>query len=183
MDTNALPTKRNLLIAKQNLKLAKKGYELLELKHSALVHEINQTEKLAEEIRKRVCELLRTAERSLVIAKIECGFGACDDTIIWDSLDFEEGVIKGATIPASLDEAYFAHKRLLAEQELLNQTEEKLTQLKTRAKRTKKRAAALDNIAIPTYKTRIKYILGQIEETERDEAVRLKVARQFHGDL
>jgi len=181
MDTNALPTKRNLLLAKQSLKLAQKGCELLDMKHKALTREIIRTEKSAKKIREKLSELQSAAEHASATAKTEAAA---------EPLQFSADCIKDLNhshenIPpydlrsthASFDEAFFAWKRVFTEQERLAQIEEALARLKARADRTKKRAAALNNISIPKYIMRIKYISNQLEEHERDEAVRFKAAR------
>ena len=49
--------------------------------------------------------------------------------------------------------------------------------LKTHIKKTQKRANALGNITIPKYEARIKYIQERLEERERDDLARLKLAK------
>ncbi|MCL2455957.1 MAG: hypothetical protein FWD19_00235 [Defluviitaleaceae bacterium] len=78
---------------------------------------------------------------------------------------------------AAFDEAFFAWRRVLCEQKNLAQVEEILARLKIRAERAKKRAAALKNIAIPTYEQRVKFFSARFEENERDEIVRLKAIK------
>jgi V/A-type H+-transporting ATPase subunit D len=187
--------KADFLAAKKNLILARKGFSLLETKHAALLREINRVEKTAREIRERLQELSREAERALTVARAEhTAFSStprdCDTP---DSerapraTDFDDLLYRANQNPEemlsyvlkntflSFDEAFFAQRRALSEQEKLDQTEKILARLKIRADRAKKRAAALKNIAIPAYEQRVKYFSSRIEENERDETVRLRL--------
>jgi len=179
MDANALPTKRNLLLAKQSLILARKGHDLLDMKYNALLRELKRAEKTANKIREKLHRLLFIAERALVIAKMEIGEGKFQEIwelISWDSLPNLQ--YKLYETCAAVDEAVLAWEQVFSEEKKLAKIEETLTNLKARSNRTKKRASALRNIAIPSYEQRVKYITDQLEEHERDEMIRLKVARQ-----
>ena len=53
--------------------------------------------------------------------------------------------------------------------------------LASNIKKTQKRANALKNITIPTYKERVKSITNALEEKEREEFTRLKVIKRNMG--
>ncbi|MDR0272250.1 MAG: hypothetical protein LBI27_02910 [Clostridiales bacterium] len=170
---DALPTKKNLILAKTNLTLARKGHDLLELKQNALTLELKRTEKIANELREEVKKLFLLAEHALTIAKMENGEKICELLETNTLNNFFETT-------AASDEAFFTREMFLSKESELKKIEETLSQLKIRVKRTKKRVSALRNIAIPMYETRVKYISNQLEEHERDEMIRLKTAREFH---
>ncbi|MCL1884692.1 MAG: hypothetical protein FWF81_13195 [Defluviitaleaceae bacterium] len=153
-------TKKNLITAKHNLKLARTGHDLLELKFIALQRTLKHTEKSAKKIRDELQILVQKAERAFAIAKMECG------EKIAAPFKFQETC-------AAFDEAYFLCKEIFIQKQRLAEIEETLAQLKIRTSRTRKRASALKNIAIPSYKSRIKYISERLEEHERDERIRI----------
>ncbi|MCL2049901.1 MAG: V-type ATP synthase subunit D [Defluviitaleaceae bacterium] len=174
----SIPTKKNLLSAKQHLILAKKGYELLDKKYTALLHEITQHEKRVRELRERVARLFAEAENTLAVARcfssfFDNGYGE------WQRALGEQGIpYSMKNTCAELDIAIIAQRQFLRYKEILTKEEEILAQLKARAVRTKKRAAALDKTLIPKYITRIKYISAQLEEHERHEVGQFRIHRK-----
>ncbi|MCL2386947.1 MAG: V-type ATP synthase subunit D [Defluviitaleaceae bacterium] len=180
MDSNALPTRKNLQLTKQSLTLAQKGHHLLDLKYNALMQELKRAEKSANEIREKLQNLLSAAERFLIVAKME--LGQENVSVIWESVPWGNP----PTLPpykinetcVALDQAYVIWQQIFTEQQKLSELEETIISLKSRTHRTRKRVSALRNITIPEYETRAKNITEQLEERERDEMSRLKVARR-----
>jgi V/A-type H+-transporting ATPase subunit D len=172
MDT--LPTKRNLLLAKQNLLLARLGYNLLDMKLSALMRELKRVEKTASALREKLQNLIASAERALIIAKMEIGEGTVAE--IWGSCPY-----KLSKTGIAYDKAFFAWEEVNELQCELAQLESVIKDLTTRKNRTKKRVSALRNVKIPSYEKRVKYISEQLEERERDEMIRLKTARNLRA--
>ena len=175
----ALPTRRNLQLTKQNLIFAQKGYDLLDIKYNALMRELKRIEKAANESREKLQILLSTAEHVLTIAQIELGQGKVAE--IWESapwLNCERyPPYKLHETCAALDEAFLSWQQIFEEQQKLAVLEDSISRLNARIHRTKKRVFALRNITIPSYETRVKHITEHLEERERDEMSRLKVAR------
>ncbi|MCL2224009.1 MAG: hypothetical protein FWB96_03465 [Defluviitaleaceae bacterium] len=178
MDTNALPTKRNLLAAKQKLTLAQKGHGLLELKLTVLIREKKCIEKSATQLREELQHLRTTAQRTRAIAETECGAETVDGLALLFS-EANPVPYKLNETCAAFDEAFFALAQVLAAEKKLAELDAALTALNNRINRTKKRAAALNNIVIPTHQTRIKFITERLEEHERDEMIRLKSASRI----
>lgn len=75
-----------------------------------------------------------------------------------------------------LDEAFFLWVDVKIILKKLAEAQTALLRIATEMKKAKKRAAALENIVIPMYKTRIKYITDSLEERERDEFNMIRVA-------
>jgi len=77
---------------------------------------------------------------------------------------------------ASLDEAFFAWKNVKHLLIRLAEAETTIQRINTQLQKAKKRATALKNITIPKYEAHVKYITNQLEERERDELARVKMA-------
>ena len=78
----------------------------------------------------------------------------------------------------SFDEAVHAWKtarELIITHAVLENT---IFRLDLHIRKTQKRASALENITIPMYIARIKYIQERLEERERDELARLKLVKK-----
>ena len=182
MDKNVLPTKRNLIITRNNLILARKGYALLEIKNQATSHELRNAKYAAYILKEKLRDIVSFAERALSLAQMEMGQERADN--LWQTLDFEAG--QGGDIRpqypldgtcAALDEAVLAWIKVIAITKELEEIEATIIRLETRLRRSLKQAAALRNVTIPLYETRVKYISEKIEERERDELARIKAAK------
>jgi len=185
MDANALPTKRNLLQAKHNLALSRKGHNLLDMRHKALLHELSDIKKKADLLREELHNDIINSYRDLAIAQME--IGGVHSVFFWNIFLDDNG--KGLNQPrkppyglshtsAALDEAFIAWLVVITKAEKLAEAEATIRRLYELIRRTRKRAAALRNITIPAYEARVKYILEQLEERERDELVRIKTAKK-----
>ena len=178
MDSNALPTKRNLLQAKHNLILAKKGHDLLDMRYKALLHELVDTRNIASKLREKLRRKIIIAYQSLAIAQIEMEH--LED--FWKKYFWNKNMTyELSDTCASWDEAFISWQGILNNIEELATVEAEIYRLIIRIKRTQKRAASLRNVTIPNYEARVKYISEQLEEKERDELIRLKVSKEKRG--
>jgi len=179
LDTN--PTKRNLLLAKQNHALAIKGFYLIDMKYRALNRELKRKKKAAKILRESLLKLEFAAENAVAKAIAKTGFEKFHsiwENILWESPARPAYKLNETNI--AIDEAFNIWLNVLASRQKLAAIEEEIARIKARTHSTRKRAAALKNIKIPQYERRIKYITEQLEERERDEISRLKVARESH---
>lgn len=158
--------KAKLLSAKKNLVLAQKGHDLLEVKQSALVQEVRRGEKILRGLKEERDNLAKTAEKALAFAAMDVG---CLPPYPY-SLD---------ETTAAVDDAFFAQQRLLIKEKEFAEAKAKLSQKKEQLQRVKNRVSALRNISIPMYEKHVRDFSVQIEEHERDEMVRQKVARRL----
>ena len=201
MDILDLPTKRNLLLARQRLALARKGYELLDKKRQVLINELSGIQGQAGKLREELREALHKAFGALSVAQSEMGQEGVQKVKNGIPKNFEIKIgfrsIMGADLPlvnskiefsklkymlssttTSFDEAIQALKQarslIISWAELENTTH----RLRIHIKKTQKRANALGNITIPQCEARIKFIQERLEERERDELARLKLAKK-----
>ncbi|MCL2839841.1 MAG: hypothetical protein FWE05_03625 [Defluviitaleaceae bacterium] len=175
MDVNALPTKRNLLQARHNLSLARKGYHLMDMRHKALLHELNEIKNTTRMLRNELRDNIITAYQLLAIAQMEIGKENLDNVWI---IAFSNKHYNLSETSVSVDEAFEAWRKIVKIKQKLIESEAIINRLNELLQRIRKRAAALRNITIPKYEARIKYISEQLEERERDELVRIKTAKK-----
>ena len=200
MDTLNFPTKRNLLLARDRLALARKGYDLLDKKRQVLLMELGTARHQLKKAQLQLQAELGTAYNKLSIAQAEMGswrmeklsqhgnMNACTSILFRSVMGVElphcccedtnaSLYYKLHDTTASLDEAVLAWKSVLKHIISWAGIENTIRQLNLHIKKTQKRANALDNITIPLYMARIKYIEEQLAERERDELARLKLVK------
>ncbi|MCL1845815.1 MAG: V-type ATP synthase subunit D [Defluviitaleaceae bacterium] len=158
------PTKKNLIVAKKSLNLARRGHDLLEKKYFALIREAKRAEKKVRELQEKLREMTPDSGREIF-------WPMKDSPVDFPPYNLDETGV-------AFDSAFFSWREVFAQEEELAEAEKRLTELIDRARRTKKRAAALENVLIPRHRRRVKYISERLEEYERDELVRVKTARK-----
>ena len=204
MDTLNIPTKRNLLLARHRLALARKGYDLLDKKRYVLVNELAAVQKQAGQVWDGLYEALHLALAALQVVHAEIGHGRVleisRDMPCMAAVKLNFRSIMGVDVPmasivstnnngivvpyalsnttVSLDEAVLAWEKVREHIVSWAVIENTVLRLKFHISKTQKRANALENITIPKYEARIKYIQERLEERERDELARLKKAAQ-----
>lgn len=202
MNPNTFPTKGNLILAKNSLALASQGYDLMDKKRNILIRELMALIDQAKDIQSEIDVTFRTAYRALQKANIELGINYVQE--IGESIPVEHSIeikarsIMGTEIPLvrytktsgetlsyafystreSLDRARAAFERVKELTIKLSMVENSAYRLATNIKKTQKRANALKNITIPTYKTLVHDITNSLEEKDREEFTRLKVIKK-----
>jgi len=174
MDMSALPTKRNLIIAKTNLTESEKGCGLLDTKYKALLREAARIKKEMQEKRLEADMLKKHADKLLNFAQMEINMEKLNITLTGGLTPLCYS-LEGTTV--LLDEAVLAHQIAESKLEELREIEVIFLNLQNNMQRTRKRLMALKNIKIPLYKLYIKVISERLEETIRDELVRIKVSK------
>ncbi|MCL2203911.1 MAG: V-type ATP synthase subunit D [Defluviitaleaceae bacterium] len=170
MNPSDYPTKYNLLQARQGLKLARQGYDLLDKKRQVLLAELRAAKARLHAVKAETSQAVGQAYEALAQAHLEMGRDAVH--ALRNQAHFP---LAGTT--ASLDAAFFTWQRAKKWLVQLADAENSIYRLTQNIRKARKRAAALGNITIPTYETRIKYIQSQLEERSRDELARLKSTR------
>ncbi len=194
------PTKSNLLNLERQLDFAQEGYDLLEQKRQILIFELMSRLNWAEEAERRVDEALRQAFEALQEATLDTGSEAIDRVTLGIAMKHEVelsndrlmgmGVPKAAVriepmgvrfgVGGTSSNTDIAMSRfidvlpLLAE---LAELENAVMRLARELKRTQRRTNALSKIFIPQYRETIDYIMGSLEERERESLIILKMIR------
>ena len=174
MDTLNIPTKRNLLLLKQRLALARKGHDVLDKKKHALISELAVMQKRAGQAWNDLCDGMRIALAALDIAVAEMGLERVQE--VSRNMPYIPYALSETTV--SLDEAVLAWNKVRELIVTWAAIENTIFRLNLQIKKTQKRANALENITIPSYEARIKYIQERLEERERDELARLKLVKE-----
>ena len=201
MNTNAFPTKGNLMLAKNSLTLAKQGYELMDKKRNILIRELMNLIEEAKTIQSEIDATFTEAYQALQQANIEVGIHSVQEIAkaipAEDSVRIKTRSIMGTEIPLvsceeekkipyygfynSSESVDAARESFLKVKELtvrLSMVENSAYRLAMNIRKTQKRANALKNITIPSYTILVKDISNALEEKEREECTRLKVIKR-----
>ena len=205
MNTNAFPTKGNLILAKNSLALARQGYELMDKKRNILIRELMNLIEEAKNIQTQIDSTFTEAYQALQQANIEAGIHYVQQ--IAQAVPVENGVriktrsIMGTEIPLveheeekkvpyygfynSSESVDAAREGFLKVKELtlkLSMVENSAYRLAMNIRKTQKRANALKNITIPAYTVLVKDITNALDEKDREEFTRLKVVKLIVGE-
>ena len=205
MNTNAFPTKGNLMLAKNSLALARQGYELMDKKRNILIRELMNLIEEAKNIQTQIDSTFTQAYQALQQANIEVGIHYVQQ--IAQAIPVENGVriktrsIMGTEIPLveheeekkvpyygfynSSESVDAAREGFLKVKELtlkLSMVENSAYRLAMNIRKTQKRANALKNITIPSYTALVKEISNALDEKDREEFTRLKVVKRMVGE-
>lgn len=197
-DKQVFPTKGNLLALQKSTKLAKLGYNLMDRKRNILIREMMDILDSVKNLREEITSTYQKAYLALQEANITLGL--VEDITkaipIDNGLDITYRSVMGVEIPKVLyqkeevkiqygisstntkfDYAYklFQKARDLTIQ--LAEIDNSLYKLANAIRKARKRANALQNIVIPDYQDKIKYISETLEEKEREEFTRRKIIK------
>lgn len=201
MDPRTFPTKGNLMLAKNSLALAMQGYDLMDKKRNILIRELMNLIDQAKDIQEQIDVTFTYAYQCLQEANIEHGISETDQLAytvpIEDSIQIKSRSIMGTEIPLvtytpdqniptysfsttreSIDRAREAFRKVKDLTIRLSMVENSAYRLAASIKKTQKRANALKNITIPSYRSLVTEISNALEEKEREEFTRLKVIKQ-----
>jgi len=195
------PTKKNLQAAKYKLYLATQGYDLLDRKHKTFLQELALIENTTKQLKNQLFSRLKVSKYLINRTKMEIRKERLkkitEKVVIDTNLIITSRNIMGITVPIveesiekkppynlyegsiSLDETFFAWQKVKVLLLRLAELQTATKCVKAGMKKAQKRASALKNVTIPKYETQVKYISNQLEERERDELARIKLALDF----
>jgi V/A-type H+-transporting ATPase subunit D len=197
------PTRINLIRTKKTLKLAESGLGILERKRDVLIRESRRFEYDARKLREKVTSALAEAFRSFREANATMGSETVANIALATSSKanfvLDHRSIMGVTVPiarfqkdkeakpdygfggtrVSLDRAFREFYDLLDLIAQLAEIEGALFQISNEIQKTQKRVNALKYVSIPTYSETVKLIELVLEEREREEFVRTKIAKRM----
>jgi len=201
---NMAPTKSNLLVLRRHLAFAEEGYDLLEQKRQILIFELMSRLDRARNAEQNIAEALRRAFAALREAQLDTGTEmlrqATLAVLMEHRIKLSDQHLMGMKIPAVTVQAEKTGVRfglngtssntdlamhhfievlpLLAE---LAELENAVMRLARELRKTQRRCNALSKIFIPDYRETIAYIVGALEERERESFVILKMIRDRIG--
>ena len=197
---NIAPTKSNLLALRKQLAFAEEGYDLLEQKRQILIFELMNRVGRARDAECRVAEVLHRAFAALREATLDVGSQALDQAALAVRMDHQVDLrdqhLMGIRVPrvtvkteppgvrfgasgtsANTDSTMQRFVEVLPLLAELADLENAVLRLARELRKTQRRCNALSKIFIPNYQETIGYILGALEERERESFVILKMIR------
>ena len=198
---NFAPTKSTLMAAKNSLEFSEKGFELLDKKRNVLIREMMSYVSKAHELQEMVNITFLRAYKSLQCANINSGIKNVEDIAmtVEEAKDYEIifKSVMGVEVPkiiferkdieakygfyrtsAAIDEAMKEFNNIKYLTYELAEVENAVYRLAMEAKKTQKRANALQNIQIPKFQDIVKFITEVLQEKEREDFFRLKVMKK-----
>ncbi|MDR2073991.1 MAG: V-type ATP synthase subunit D [Oscillospiraceae bacterium] len=192
--------KANLSATKRSLAFADLGYNMLDRKKTVLMQEMMLLHGRVIELGKKISEAYNQAYKALQEANISIGL--CSEVAMGVSeevgLDCFFHSVMGIELPALslkdssgsnavpyslydsdslLDEAYLKFLEVKKLTIKYAEVESGIFSIANMIKKIKKRTNALKNLVIPDFKKNIKNIVINLEEKEREEFVRMKIAK------
>jgi len=197
---NVAPTKSNLLGLQRQLEFAQEGYDLLEQKRQILIFELMSRLARAEEAEKRVGNGVGHAFTALREATLDIGSRALEEAAFAVDMRHEVSLsddrLMGMGVPkislqedpmgvrfgvgstsSNTDAAMSRFIDLLPSLAELAELVNAVMRLARELRRTQRRCNALSKIFIPQYRETIDYIMGSLEERERESLIILKMIR------
>ena len=202
---NVAPTKSNLLGLQRQLEFAEEGYDLLEQKRQILIFELMSRLARAEEAERRVGDAVGHAFTALNAATLDIGARALEEAAFAVSMRHEVSLsddrLMGMGVPkialkeepmgvrfglggtsSNTDVAMRRFVDLLPSLAELAELVNAVMRLARELRRTQRRCNALSKIFIPQYRETIDYIVGSLEERERESLIILKMIRDRLGE-
>lgn len=197
---NVNPTRMELSNLKKKLKTSQRGYKLLKDKRDELMRQFLDLVKENKELRIRVEEAIRQANKHMAVAgsvmqkevldvalmmpKQEIELGIDEKNVMSVMIPVYEPVYKSANThdiysygfantSVDLDEAVGALSSILPDMIRLAEVEKSCQLMAAEIEKTRRRVNALEHILIPQYQETIKYITMKLDESERSTTTRL----------
>lgn len=193
-------TRSRLFELRRDRAAAQRSAELLDRKREVLLREIARRERMRNELRHVVAVHYVEAYQHLRVARVELGTHGVEAAGLAQParhvIRYRETSVMGVRIPQlsatvepyrafygaaatteSLDECGAAFTALVPHVVALAQEELALVRLSLAMKKTTKLLNALQKVVLPRIESDIRAIVDGIEEDERDEAIRRRVAR------
>ena len=198
MAQQVFATKGNLINARRSLKQAQLGYELMDRKRNILIREMVSLSDSAEALKESLENTFNEAYTALRTANIVCGVISHDVEQMPEdnSINISYRSVMGVELPTVtlekkkptlrysltetntlFDKAYISFIKAKEMSITLAEIENSIYRLSVAIRKTQKRANALKNIMIPTYREQVKFISSALEEKEREEFSRQKIIK------
>jgi V/A-type H+-transporting ATPase subunit D len=181
---------------------AKNGHDLLEQKRQVLMMELVKHIDAAKTLQNDVSEVFADAYKALQRANVSLGIDTVEDIArsvpLTDEIVVRLRSVMGVEIPdideldssmnpsfsfygstGAMDEAYLCFRRVLMVLLRLAEVETSVYRLAVQIRKTHRRVNALEKVVIPTGKAESIFIESVLEEGEREDFVRMKIAKRL----
>ncbi len=198
MAQQVFATKGNLINARRSLKQAQLGYELMDRKRNILIREMVSLSDAAAELSAGLESTFAEAYSALRTANIVGGVITEEVRQMPEDMSVELSCrsVMGVELPtvscekqkpmlryslsetnSKFDRAYISFIKAKEMSIRLAEIENSVYRLSVAIRKTQKRANALKNIMIPTYREQVRFITNALEEKEREEFSRQKLIK------
>lgn len=194
------PTRGNLVKLQKSMAQAQSGHDLLEQKRQVLMMELVKYIDQAKDLQRDLAKVFENAYTSLQKANISLGIDTVEDIARsvpkTDEIVVRLRSVMGVEIPdideidcsvkpsysfygstGAMDEAYLAFRRVLQMLLQLAEIETSVYRLAVQIRKTHRRVNALEKVVIPSSKAETVFINGVLEEADREDFVRMKIAK------
>jgi V/A-type H+-transporting ATPase subunit D len=194
------PTRGNLVKLQKALAQAVSGHDLLEQKRQVLMLELVRHIDSARDLQRDVMKTFDDAYKALQKANVSLGIDMVEDIAtsvpIADEVVVRLRSVMGVEIPdideiddsvkpsysligstAAMDDAYLSFRKVLVTLLKLAEVETSVYRLAVQIRRTHRRVNALEKVVIPANRLEREFINGVLEEGEREDFVRMKMAK------
>ncbi|NMC45673.1 MAG: V-type ATP synthase subunit D [Chloroflexi bacterium] len=203
--SNITITRSQLLSTKQQLELTQQGYELLDKKRIALMQKIIELQDLVVEEARDLQQLTNKAQMNLARAEAFVGEGRVKSASLGNEyenpIEVEHNIVMGVQVPrihsspsrdkraaqaasfnstsTMIEEAGSAFTKNVDGIIRLADGEIQLATLMKEILHNTRRLKALELIVIPRLKAEVAYIRDELDERERSDHFRLKLAKDI----
>jgi H(+)-transporting ATP synthase, vacuolar type, subunit D len=194
------PTRGNLVKLQRATQQAQNGHDLLEQKRQVLMMELVKHVESAKSLQEDVVTVFRDAYAALRQANVSLGIDRVEDIALSVPLTDEIVVrlrsVMGVEIPdideldcsirpsysfhestGAMDEAYLLFRKVLLTLLHLAEVETSVYRLAVQIRKTHRRVNALEKVVIPANKAEAAFITDVLEEGDREDFVRMKIAK------
>lgn len=195
------PTRGNLVKLTKDMAMAQSGHDLLDQKRQVLMMELVRYIDSAKKIQEDVAKIFQDAYDALQKANVSLGIDTVGDisesipitTDITVRLHSIMGVeipdidpLNGEAIPSysfhgssgAMDAAYAKFRRVMVLLAQLAEIETSVYRLAVQIRKTHRRVNALEKVVIPKDMAEIRFITDVLEESDREDFTRMKLAQK-----
>ena len=201
MATKLAPTRGNLVRLTCDMAMAQSGHDLLDQKRQVLMMELVRYIDSAKKIQEDVARIFKEAYDALQKANVSLGIDTVED--ISESVPITSDItvrlrsVMGVEIPdvdelsaetvpsysfhgssGAMDAAYAKFRRVMVLVAQLAEVETSVYRLAVQIRKTHRRVNALEKVVIPQDKADIAFISDVLEEGEREDFTRMKLAQK-----
>jgi V/A-type H+-transporting ATPase subunit D len=201
MPAKLAPTQGNLVKLTRSMAMAQSGHDLLEQKRQVLMMELVRFIDSARSLQEDVSRIFSDAYAALQKANISLGIDVVED--ISESVPVTSDItvrlrsVMGVEIPdvdplsdetvpsysfhgssGAMDAAYASFRKVMVLLAELAEVETSVYRLAVQIRKTHRRVNALEKVVIPSNMEQIRFITDVLEEGEREDFTRMKMAQK-----
>jgi V/A-type H+-transporting ATPase subunit D len=203
METNIRVTRRELIETKRKIKTAGRGLQLLKMKRSSLILEFFELAKQVEGMKTNLKKFMDRSRESLEIAEALSGRITIERVaqeqsekmanlkarnvmgLVIPAININANIdvmseSDSLTIPTPVYDAKSMYSSFLSMLIEIAEKETAMRNLLNEVYKLNRRTNSIENIIIPRWEAKIKYIKQSLDDMERDRLVSIKFIKKLH---